>query len=70
MTIGVWNILDLVDNFGDDYVYELISDFSTKFEKDGQILDLNSDIELFLKKNSVQFASVCERKEIDNLYCW
>ena len=62
MTIGVWNILDLVDNFGDDYVKEFISDFSTKSEKDGQILDLNPDIELFLKKNSVQFAK--EKKSI------
>ena len=62
MTIGVWNILDLVDNFGDDYVNEFISDFSTKSEKDGQIVDLNPDIELFLKKNSVQFAK--EKKSI------
>ena len=33
MTVGVWNILDLVDNFGDDYVNEFISEFSTKSEK-------------------------------------
>jgi len=62
MTVGVWNILDLVDNFGDDYVNEFISDFSTKSEKDGQIVDLNPDIESFLKKNAIQFAK--EKKSI------
>lgn len=62
MTLGVWNILDLIDNFGDTYVNEIISDFSTQFEKDGQIHNLNPDIEIFLKKNAVQFAK--EKKSI------
>ena len=62
MNIGVWNILDLVEDFGDVSVSALISDFSTDIERDGRQTTLNPDIEVFLKKNAVQFAK--EKKSI------
>ena len=65
MNIGVWNILDLVEEFGDEYVSALISDFSTGIEKNGRKQNLNPDIEEFLKKNAIQFAK--EKKSITYL---
>lgn len=50
MNIGVWNILDLAENFGDDTVQELISDFTTGIRREGQKKTLNPDVEVFLKK--------------------
>ena len=47
MNVGVWNILDLVEDYGDDFVNALISDFSTDVERDGQQKTLNPDIEVF-----------------------
>ncbi|MBQ6502913.1 MAG: hypothetical protein IJI57_03255 [Flexilinea sp.] len=65
MTLLVWNILFLLDQFGEEYVNHFLSTFSTKMEKDNQIIDLNPDIEEFLKCNAVQFAK--ERKSITYL---
>ena len=62
MNVGVWNILDLIEDYGDEFVGALISDFSTVIERDGQKKPLNPDIEVFLKKNAVQFAK--EKKSI------
>ena len=62
MNIGVWNILDLVEEFGDEYVSAFVSDFSTGVEKEGRKRNLNPDIEEFLKKNAIQFAK--EKKSI------
>ena len=36
MNIGVWNILDLVEQFGDEYVNAFVSDFTTGVEREGQ----------------------------------
>ena len=35
MNIGVWNVLDLVEEYGDELVNALISDFTTDIEKKG-----------------------------------
>ncbi len=43
--VSVWNIIDFIDEFGVDNVNLLLSDFSTKREKDSQ--PLNPDIEKF-----------------------
>lgn len=45
MTIGVYNILDLIESQGEDVVRSLVSDFSTKHEHDGEEVILNPDRE-------------------------
>ncbi len=62
MNIGVWNILDLVDDYGEEYVNAFISDFTTGIKKEGKTKNLNPDIEVFLRKDAVQFAK--EKKSI------
>ena len=62
MTIGVYNILDLIESQGEDIVRSLVSDFSTKHEHDGEEVILNPDIEHFLKENAIQFAK--EKKSV------
>ena len=66
MNVGVWNILDLIEDYGDEFVGALISDFSTVIERDGQKKPLNPDIEVFSEEKC---SSVCKREEIDYLYC-
>ena len=41
----VWNILDLLKKYGDDSVSDFISDFSCEKMIDGEIRNLNPDIE-------------------------
>ena len=62
MNIGVWNILDLIEAFGEEHVQAFISDFSTGIEKAGERKTLNPDIEVFLKNNAIQFAK--EKKSV------
>ncbi len=56
MKIAVWNILDMVEEYGEDAVKEILSVFSCKREKDGEAVSLNPDIEHFIKNNAIQFA--------------
>jgi len=65
MTLSVINILDMVEAVGDEKTRKVLSGFSTAEEADSK--PLNSDIELFLKKNAIQFAK--ERKSITYLVC-
>lgn len=68
MTAGVWNILDLLNDYGEENVKEIISDFTTMHQKeDGESTCLNPDIEDFLKRNAVQFAR--EKKSVTYLVC-
>lgn len=65
MKTCVWNLLDLVENFGDEYVSEIVDDFSTKRKNEEIEVILNADIEIFLKNNSIQFAK--EKKSVTYL---
>ena len=56
MKLAVWNILDMVKDFGEDAVKEVLSDFSCETERDGTRISLNPDIEHFIKSNAIQFA--------------
>ena len=56
MKIAVWNILDMVEEYGEDSVKEILSDFSCETERDGEIVSLNPEIEHFIKNNAIQFA--------------
>lgn len=56
MKVVVWNILDLIDEYGEDATKELLSAFSCKKKKDGEEKSLNPDIEYFIRNNAVQFA--------------
>ena len=56
MKIAVWNILDMVEEYGEDSVKDILSDFSCETERDGDIVSLNPDIEHFIKNNAIQFA--------------
>ena len=56
MKIAVWNILDMVEEYGEDSVKEILSDFSCETERDGEVISLNPDIEHFIKNNAIQFA--------------
>ena len=38
MKIAVWNILDMVEEYGEDAVKEILSDFSCETERDGEIV--------------------------------
>lgn len=62
MAIAVWNILDLVDQNGDEVISEIISDFSCSRLVNGSTRNLNPDIEHFLKENAIQFAK--EKKSV------
>ena len=52
----VWNILDLLKKYGEEQVTDFVSDFSCEKMVDGEIRNLNPDIEHFIKANAVQFA--------------
>jgi len=52
----VWNILDLLKKYGDEAVSEFVSDFSCEKMIDGELRNLNPDIEHFIKVNAIQFA--------------
>lgn len=68
MTIGVWNILDLDEEAGEAGVNALIDGFTTvRLNEEGESEELNPDIEIFLKKNALQFAR--EKKSITYLVC-
>lgn len=54
MKIAVWNILDMVEEYGEDSVKEILSVFSCK--KDREAGSLNPDIEHFIRDNAIQFA--------------
>nr|MBQ4458425.1 GNAT family acetyltransferase [Clostridia bacterium] len=56
MKIVVWNILDLIDEYGEDSTREVLSAFSCKREIAGESKSLNPDIEHFIKNNAIQFA--------------
>ena len=56
MKISVWNILDMIEELGEDSVTEILSDFSCKKTINGAFVSLNSDIEHFIKHNAIQFA--------------
>ena len=68
MTVGVWNILDLNEEAGEEGINALVSDFTTaRMNEDGLTENLNPDIEEFLKKDALQFAK--EKKSITYLVC-
>ena len=52
----VWNILDLLKKYGDEAVSDFVSDFSCEKMIDGELRNLNPDIEHFIKVNAIQFA--------------
>ena len=52
----VWNILDLLKKYGEEQVTDFVSDFSCEKMVDGEIRNLNPDIEHFIRVNAVQFA--------------
>ena len=56
MSMAVWNILDMTEEFGEDSVREILSDFSCEVKRDGESVSLNPDIEHFIKNNAIQFA--------------
>ena len=66
MNIGAWNILDLLEEYGEDYVNLLISEFSTEVEKNGVRYNLNPEIESFLKKMQFNFRG---RKNLLPILC-
>ncbi len=56
MRIIIWNILDIIAKYGEEYTNIVLSDFSNSVEIDGNFKHLNPDIENFLKKNAIQFS--------------
>lgn len=56
MKIVVWNILDMMEEYGEGATQELLSVFSCNKERDGEFISLNPDIEHFIRKNAIQFA--------------
>lgn len=56
MGIIVSNILDLVEESGEESIKEFVSLFSCEREMEGGKVSLNPDIERFLKDNAIQFA--------------
>ena len=65
MRIIIWNILDIIAKYGEEYTNIVLSDFSNSVEIDGNFKHLNPDIENFLKKNAIQFSK--EKKSITYL---
>ena len=53
MKIVVWNILDLIDEYGEDSTREVLSAFSCKREIAGESKSLNPDIEHFIKNHAI-----------------
>ena len=56
MKTVVWNVLDMVEGFGEDSVREILAGFSCKRERGGEAVSLNPDMEHFIKNNAIQFA--------------
>lgn len=68
MSAGVWNILDINEQAGEEFVSSLVSDFTTEIiGKDGKKETLSQDVEDFLKNNALQFAK--EKKSVTYLVC-
>ena len=63
MNVKVINILDMVESIGEDSTKLLLDDFSTK--KSDTDEPLNADIEVFLKRDAIQFAK--EKKSVTYL---
>ncbi len=42
MKITVWNILDMIEAYGEDSVKEILSDFSCEVNRNGETVFLNS----------------------------
>ena len=62
MPFAVWNILDMVAASSKESVEALLSSFSCSKEIEGEYINLNPDIEHFIKENAVQFA--LEKKSV------
>ena len=66
MNVSVWNILDLNEAYGERGVEALTTDFTTaRNALDAERQPLNASVDMFLKKNALQFAK--ERKSITYL---
>ena len=65
MSVSVINILDMIEKVGQEATEAVIADFSTR--KSNIEKPLNEDIEIFLKKNAIQFAK--EKKSVTYLVC-
>ena len=65
MTASVINILDMVEEIGVDDTNAILADFST--QKSNEDTPLNEDIEIFLKRDALQFAR--EKKSVTYLVC-
>ena len=63
----VWNILDMVEELGEDSVKEILSGFSCQKEIDKTIVTLNSDIEHFIKNNAIDDGKRITGKELMKL---
>lgn len=62
MAFVVWNILDMLELSDEGSVKVMLSDFSCNKEIEGKFVNLNPDIEHFIKVNAIQFAR--EKKSI------
>ena len=49
MKIAAWNILDIIETYGEDSVREILSGFSCEITREGETVSLNSDIEHFIR---------------------
>lgn len=56
MKIAAWNILDIIEAYGEDSVKEILSGFSCRITQEGETVSLNPDIEYFIKNHAIQFA--------------
>lgn len=65
MTVNSWNILDLISSVGEETVNMMLEAFSCVKSVEGEDVNLNPDIERFLKENAIQFAK--EKKSITYL---
>ena len=63
MNVKVISILDMVESIGEDSTKLLLDDFSTKKADTDE--PLNADIEVFLKRDAIQFAK--EKKSVTYL---
>lgn len=61
MKIAVWNILDMVEEYGEDSVKEILSVFSCKKDREAGLLDLlnsrKSSFMNFKSRMSISFSS-------------
>ena len=62
MAFVVWNILDMLKASDEESLHTLLSTFSCNKIIDGKKVNLNPDIEHFIKENAIQFA--LEKKSI------